>query len=529
MAVSPDLRDLLLNVGQQRDLDGVLASVCQELADLDPIALARAWLLQPGDICASCPMRRDCPDQARCLHLVASAGRSSAQDGKEWNQIDGSFRRFPLGVRKVGRIAASGECVAVPNIASDATWIADPQWAQDENILGFSGQPLIFKGEILGVLAIFTRATLTQGCLDWLRMIADFVAASVANAIAFEKIESLHTQLEMENAYLREEVSDARSFGGLIGQSPALRTIVQQIELVAPTDANVLVLGESGTGKELVAQEIHNHSQRSSRPLVRVNCGSIPRDLYESEFFGHVQGAFTGAVRDRPGRFELANGGTLFLDEVGEIPLPLQSKLLRVLQEGTYERVGDDRTRQVDARIVAATNRDLKADVSAGRFRQDLYYRLNVFPIEVPPLRQRKEDLGALAIEFLHRAATRFNRPQPTLTQNHIIQLQTYDWPGNVRELMNVIERAVITTGTGKLRFELPAATSRSKSQERSRRVDGVVSQSEVRRLEINNMLAALEQADWRVAGPGGAAERLGMRPTTLASRIKRLGLERRD
>lgn len=526
MSVSADLRDLLLEVGEQRSLEGVLSTVVDRLAEQELIALARIWLIRPGDICKHCRMRSECPDQSQCLHLVASAGQPRDASADEWRRIDGDFRRFPLGVRKVGRIGAKGECLGVLDTREDPTWIARPEWIKREGILGFAGQPLIFKGEILGVLAIFTRTTLTQVCLDWLRMIADFAAAFIANARAFDKIESLRSQLEMENEYLREEVSEARAFGDIIGQSPALRNIVQQIELVAPTDANVLILGESGTGKELVAQEIHRRSQRNTRALVRVNCASVPRELYESEFFGHVKGAFTGAVRDRAGRFELAHGGTLFLDEVGEIPLELQSKLLRVLQEGTYERVGDDRTFDVDARIIAATNRDLKHEVEKGQFRQDLFFRLNVFPIEVPALRKRKEDIPLLADEFLRHAARRFNRPDIELTQGNIMALQAYDWPGNVRELMNVLERAVITSRQGRLRLDLPTAGRKSSRPGAAiAQPTTVVPDTEIKRLEKENMLAALNQTGWRVHGPGGAAELLGMRPTTLASRIKRMRL----
>ncbi len=534
MSVSDGLKRLLLEVGEQRSLDAVLRTVVGRLAEQEHIALARIWLNRPGDICDVCPMRAECPDQERCLHLVASAGRSMREDAPTWDRLDGDFRRIPLGVRKVGHIGDTGECVSVADLRKDAHWIADPKWAQDEGILGFTGQPLVFKGERLGVLAIFTRTTLTQGCPEWLRMIADLAAASIANTRAFEEIERLRSQLEMENEYLREEVSDARSFGDIIGRSPPLRTIVQQIELVAPTDASVLILGESGTGKELVAQEIHRRSQRSGRAMVRVNCASVPRELYESEFFGHVKGAFTGALRDRAGRFELAHGGTLFLDEVGEIPLDLQSKLLRVLQEGTYERVGDDKTKEADARIIAATNLDLKSEVEAGRFRQDLFFRLNVFPIEVPPLRKRKQDIPLLAEEFVRLGERRFNRRVGELTEGHILALQAYDWPGNVRELMNVLERAIITSPTGRLRLDLPTSPARQekpakRSADAPAELAAVVPQSEIKRLERENILAALDQTDWQVHGPGGAADLLGMRPTTLASRITRMGLKKTD
>ena len=306
MSVSDALQSVLLEMGQQRTLDGVLRVVVDRLAEEGHIALARIWLLRPGDSCSMCPMRGECPDQTRCLHLAASAGRSRREDVDPWTRVDGDFRRMPIGVRKVGRVAATGECMSVMDIEKDAKWIARPDWARDEGIRGFAGQPLVFKGDILGVIAIFTLTPLGQPCLDWLRTIADLAAASIANARAFEEIESLRGQLELENAYLREEVSEARAYGDIVGQSPALRNIIQQIELVAPTDASVLILGESGTGKELVAQEIHRRSERHARAMVRVNCASVPRELYESEFFGHAKGAFTGAIRDRAGRFELA-------------------------------------------------------------------------------------------------------------------------------------------------------------------------------------------------------------------------------
>ncbi|HBH79233.1 MAG TPA: hydrogenase, partial [Nitrospira sp.] len=286
-----------------------------------------------------------------------------------------------------------------------------------------------------------------------------------------------------------------------------------------------------GTGKELVAREIHKRSRRQDQPLIRVNCASISRELYESEFFGHMRGAFTGAVKDRAGRFELADGGTLFLDEVGEIPLELQSKLLRVLQERQFERIGDERTRQVDVRVIAASNRDLKTEVEAGRFRQDLYYRLNVFPIDMAPLRRRKEDIPLLVEHFLKLAARKFNCPRPRLVQAHLINLQSHHWPGNVRELQNIIERAVITSRGGSLHLDLPVteipvdcppAVSASIADERQ-----VVPDIEMQRRERDNLLSALQQSKWKVYGAGGAAELLGIKPTTLLSRMRTMGIKK--
>ena len=303
--------------------------------------------------------------------------------------------------------------------------------------------------------------------------------------------------------------------------------------MVAPTDATVLILGESGVGKELVAREIHRRSRRADRPLIRVNCASIPKDLFESEFFGHAKGAFTGALKDRAGRFEAADGGTLLLDEVAEIPLDLQSKFLRVLQEKQYERVGEEKTRTVNVRIIAATNRSLKKEVDEGRFRQDLYYRLNVFPIEVAPLRQRKDDIPSLAAHFLKQAAQRLQLRIPRLTRAHVTELQSYDWPGNIRELQNVIERAVILAQSGSLHFDLPAAGHPAAalvpvSSEKLKAEDGqVLTEAELRQRERNNVLAALTQTDWKIHGPGGTAELLGVKPTTLISRMQKMGLKR--
>jgi PAS domain S-box-containing protein len=347
-----------------------------------------------------------------------------------------------------------------------------------------------------------------------------------------EELLERQNRLQAENWYLQEEVLEVGAFGDLVGQSPALRNVIRQIDLVAPTEATVLILGESGTGKELVAREIHKRSQRKDRPLIRVNCASIPRELYESEFFGHVKGAFTGAVKDRAGRFEAADGGTLFLDEVGEIPLDLQSKLLRVLQEQQYERVGEERTRHVDVRVIAATNKDLKQEVEAGRFRQDLYYRLNVFPLELSPLRERKEDIPLLAGYLLDVTSKKLHCAQPRLTKALVGQLQRYNWPGNIRELQNVIERGLILSGQQGLEFDIPQPGEGrvpSHHHERNEVLKGrpVLPEREMRRWERDNTLAALQQADWKIYGKGGAAERLGLKPTTLVARIKKMGIKK--
>ncbi|HSR71177.1 MAG TPA: sigma 54-interacting transcriptional regulator, partial [Kiloniellales bacterium] len=334
-AGSQSLRELLLALPQEHSSQSLLEMVVQRLAVREHIALARVWLLRPGDICSNCPCRRECPGGVSCLHLVASAGRSAVDPELEWGGVQGAYRRFPVGSRKVGYVAAKREALEIGDIkAGDARWLADPDWAKREGIQGFAGQPLLFRNELVGVLAVFMRAEGSPGQMDWLRLIADHLAVAITNAAAFEEIKQLKRQLELENEYLRTEVLEAVAFGDIVGSSASIKGILRQIELVAPTDATVLISGESGVGKELIAREIHRRSPRAERSMIRVNCPSIPRELFESEFFGHVKGAFTGATRDRVGRFGLADGGTVFLDEVGEIPAELQSKLLRVLQEG---------------------------------------------------------------------------------------------------------------------------------------------------------------------------------------------------
>jgi transcriptional regulator with GAF, ATPase, and Fis domain len=400
-----------------------------------------------------------------------------------------------------------------------------------ETIRSFAGHPLVFRGELLGVLGVFSRATLDDEAFEMSRLFASHAAVSIANARAFAELDRLRSQLETENAYLREEIDGVRAPGDIIGNSLAIQRVLQQIEVVAPTDAHVLILGESGTGKELIARRIHERSRRRGRALITVNCASIPRELFESEFFGHAKGAFTGALRDRAGRFQAADGGTLFLDEIGEIPFELQSKLLRAVQEGQFERVGEERTRRVNVRIVAATNRNLTHEIVQGRFRQDLYYRLSVFPIDVPPLRERFEDIPELTAYFVGRSAERVRVRPPNIGRHQLEALRRYSWPGNIRELQNVVERAVILSrGGGPLQFDLalpagePAAAPQS---ERTGTGEGFVTAREFRERERQNVLAALVGAGWRIYGRDGAAARLGIKPTTLASRMKTLGIAR--
>lgn len=381
----------------------------------------------------------------------------------------------------------------------------------------YTSTPLRDDGELVGAVVVF-------------RDISERLETERRLRQALSEVQQLKQRLELENAYLQEEIRGEYAQHDLVGRSAAMQQVIHQIELVAPTGANVLITGESGTGKELIARAIHDNSGRSRRPLIRVNCAAVPRELFESEFFGHIRGAFTGALNDRVGRFELADGGTLFLDEVGEIPLELQSKLLRVLQEQQLERVGDTRTRQVDVRVIAATNRDLRQEVRAGRFREDLYFRLNVFPIESAPLRQRPEDIPPLAQHFLSRACRQLNRPEPSLRLADIQRLQAYSWPGNIRELENLIERAVIISPGTRLRLDLPNDNGNDvPSQPQVEQEMRIFTQGEQRQQMRENLIAALKACAGRISGKDGAARLLELKPTTLRSRLESFAIDPRD
>jgi PAS domain S-box-containing protein len=381
----------------------------------------------------------------------------------------------------------------------------------------YTSTPILKDGKPNGAVCVF-------------RDISERREAERQREAAYAEIEALKEQLEQERDYLRDEVKVTVSFGEIIGQSMALKRTLAKVEAVANTSANVLILGESGVGKEMIARAIHGESERSDKSLIKVNCASIPKELFESEFFGHVRGAFTGAHKDRIGRLQLANNGTLFLDEVGEIPMLLQGKLLRALQEQEFERVGDDETSKVDVRVVAATNRDLEEEVAAGRFREDLYYRLSVFPIELPPLRDRIEDVVPLATYFLETICSELGRDPLKLLKQHIVLLQKHLWPGNIRELRNVIERAVILTRGARLRLDLAmggAPKPGPVSEPEVADTGPFLTEDEFRAKEKQNLIAALRSADWRVWGPDGAAALLGIKPSTLSYRMSAFGIEK--
>ncbi len=383
--------------------------------------------------------------------------------------------------------------------------------------------PLQMRDRLVGSMS-FTRATAGPFLpheVDVFEALARPIAAAVANALAFEEISRLSRQLQAENLALRQEIDERSMFEEIVGASKALRETLSRVDKVAATEATVLITGETGTGKELVARAIHRRSPRAHRALVAVNCAALPASLIASELFGHEKGAFTGALQRRLGRFELAAGGSIFLDEVGELPPEVQATLLRVLQEGTFERVGGEQLIATDARVIAATNRDLTAAV--GTFRSDLFYRLNVFPIEIPPLRQRREDVPILVEYFAARYAARLGKRFESIEKSSMDRLVAYSWPGNVRELQNVVERAAILSEGEVLRVEEPLISSVAVSP-----APGLPLPASLREQERQRIEEALKAAGGRVSGAGGAAALLGVPATTLESRIKRLGIDKR-
>jgi formate hydrogenlyase transcriptional activator len=384
--------------------------------------------------------------------------------------------------------------------------------------------PLTRCKSTLGVLCLvrLEKNAFTQPDIEFLSQIAGQVAIAIDNAFAYRRITELSDQLKQENLYLEDEIRSELNFEEIVGKSTVLRQVLRQVEAVAPTNSTVLIQGETGSGKELIARAVHNLSQRRKHPFVKLNCAAIPTGLLESELFGHEKGAFTGAIAQRIGRFELASQGTIFLDEISEIPVELQPKLLRVLQEREFERLGSSRTLRTDARLIAATNRDLSAMVEEQKFRSDLFYRLNVFPVYVPPLRDRKEDIPFLVRHFAQHFARNMKRDIDTISAETMNALTVYPWPGNVRELQNVIERAVILTKGSVLKVSL--TDLRSKSSAPNGHVNGAATLEEIERRHI---LSVLEQSNWVFAGPNGAAAKLGMKRPTLQFRMQKLGISR--
>jgi formate hydrogenlyase transcriptional activator len=407
----------------------------------------------------------------------------------------------------------------------------------------YLGVPMLDRaGRVIGHIAILHDKPMNrdQRAIDLVRIFAARAAAELKRQRAeeglqnaLEQVKSLQKQLEAENVYLQEEISKEHNFEEIVGNSESILEVLDRVETVAPTDSTVLIMGETGCGKELIARAIHSHSSRKHRPLVKVNCGAIPTGLVESELFGHMKGAFTGALERRTGRFELADGGTLFLDEVSELPLDTQVKLLRVLQEHEFEPLGSSRTLKVNVRIIAASNRDMQTAVQEGRFRADLYYRLNVLPIAVPPLRERRADIPLLTTFFVERFARQFGKQITGVSQDTMDILSRYDWPGNIRELQNVIERAVVLSRIPVLRLGtdlLPARTASAPDE--AQKTDNAIpldncADSTLEEVEKRHIVRVLEQTSWVIEGDRGAAKVLDLHPNTLRSRMKKLGIER--
>jgi formate hydrogenlyase transcriptional activator len=392
--------------------------------------------------------------------------------------------------------------------------------------------PLVSRGRVLGTFGVIKyEDNAFTGDIEFLTQIGNQIAIAVENALAFGQIQDLKDQLAKEKLYFEDEIRTEMNFSQIIGNSSSLRKVLKHVETVAPTDSTVLIYGETGTGKELVARAIHDLGPRRSKPFVKLNCAAIPTGLLESELFGHEKGAFTGAIAQRIGRFEVANGGTIFLDEIGEVPLELQTKLLRVLQEREFERLGSSRTLRTDARLIAATNRDLEVMVSEQKFRSDLFFRLNVFPVHVPPLRERQGDIPLLVRHFTQQFSRRMKKAMDTIPSAAMDALCRYHWPGNIRELQNVIERAVIISTSPALSIDvsdlkLPKSERTAERFASSNSANGTL-HNVLEETERQQILKALKQSNWVVAGPNGAAAHLGMKRTTLQQRIHKLGIVR--
>ena len=418
-----------------------------------------------------------------------------------------------------------------PLIVSDTReWSRWPQFWERAGQVGVHSAcllPLATSRSRLGALALSCKqpGAYEEADLTFLQLVASQVAVAVQNALAFQEIEALKDKIAKEKTYLEEEVRTDHNFGDIVGESAVLRQALKEVETVAPTGSTVLIRGETGTGKELVARAIHDLSPRRARTFVKLNCSAIPTGLLESELFGHEKGAFTGAVGQKVGRFELAHQGTLFLDEVGDIPSELQPKLLRVLQEQEFERLGGTRTIKVDVRVVAATHRDLAAMVADDRFRSDLYYRLNVFPLTLPPLRDRTDDIPRLVRHFTQRFAQRMGRRIESIPSTVMDALVGYPWPGNIRELQNIVERAVILSPGPSL--QVPLADLQTRTSAQTRTAPSIAAPVTLADAEREHIITVLRETDWMVGGTKGAAARLGMKRSTLQWKMKKLGIEK--
>ncbi|MHC4457973.1 MAG: sigma-54-dependent Fis family transcriptional regulator [Planctomycetota bacterium] len=494
-----------LNLGE------VLTTITKGLVEELDAPLARIWLLHPGDICSQCHQASVCSNRELCLHLSASDGIKTS--------CDGDFRRFPIGSLHIGQIARFKEPFIKKNLYDDARF-PNQAWLMQNDIRSHAGFPLVFREQLLGVMSVFSQSEFVPGIVEHLSGFANQASIAIKNAQLFAEVEQLKNRLQAENVYMQEEIKLIHNFEELIGSSDEFKHVLQKVEQVAPTDATVLIRGESGTGKELVARAIHNISPRSKRPLVKVNCAALPSTLIENELFGHEKGAYTGAVSQKIGRFELANGGTIFLDEIGDLPFDTQSKLLRIIEDGEFEPVGGIKTKRIDVRIIAATNHYLEELIENGSFREDLYYRLNVFPIKIPPLRERKVDIPYLVKHFIRKYSEKLGKKIDTIPPKIMLTFQKYHWPGNIRELENIIERSVIISKTNIIQTDGFLDFQAHKSS-------GTSGLRTLRDVEQAHILRVLDETNWVIEGKQGAATRLDIHPATLRSRMKKLGIKR--
>ena len=501
------LLEVTNTVVSRLDLDEVFTSVSSCLQRVIPHEHSSLLLYEPG----TRRFRKHVPHVASKEVLIEDC------------EVDAQSARSPAGIAITTRRAA---LFAEDDLRALAAESCIARKVLEGGFKSVCSVPLLSHDRVLGALNVGSEraAAFSADDVELLGQVAQQIAIAVENGLAFREIAELKEKLNTEKLYLEDEIRTEHNFGEIVGQSQALKQVLQQVEIVSPTDSTVLIQGETGTGKELIARAIHNLSGRRDRTFVKLNCAAIPTGLLESELFGHEKGAFTGAIAQRLGRFELAHGGTLFLDEVGDIPLELQSKLLRVLQEQEFERLGSTRTIRVDVRLVAATNRDLVAMVAEKQFRSDLYYRLNVFPIVNPPLRERQDDIGALVRYFTQKFARRMNKRIESIPTEAMAVLSGYAWPGNIRELENLIERAVIVSRGSRLEVplaELEQAGKVAAASEAPRRL------TTLEEAEREHIRQALDDVNWQVGGPAGAAVRLGMKRTTLQSKMAKLGIER--
>lgn len=519
------LRGVTRCLATTEDLEVVLQSITEALVKQADATTARILLALNDAECPVCRARHPggAPVQERALHSVASGGLADAEPIPHRVSFDSRLAPAYLWRQREPMLVVDWQD-QVDAFPLDAALVES--WRQ-LGITSAAGFPLAFRGEYLGVIGFLARRRISPEEFALLGIFADQAALAIKNAQLYREVAGYRERLELENAYLQQAIAEESGHEGIVGESPALRAVLRKVRQVAPVDTTVLLTGETGTGKELIARALHEGSPRRGRPLIKINCGAIPQGVVESELFGHEKGAFTGALQRRIGRFELADGGTLFMDEVAELPLDTQVKLLRVLQEREFERVGSHQTQRVDVRLVAATNRDLGQEVAGLRFRADLLYRLNVFPIRIPPLRERPSDIPLLVRHFLAQFQRKLAKPLRAVTPESLTRLEGYPWPGNIRELQNVLERACVLSPGPVVEIvdELsPPSPEPSGPEAPGRALAGVVTLEEGERLHIRQALAATEG---RVDGPDGAAALLGINPSTLRSRMKKLGISR--